>query len=229
MSRVLPIDDVIQCVRYELYQAIAVEGHDSVEPVYLADAIGRGVTPSFVSLAARQLEELREVEINNKISSVANLIGQRMTIGLLPRGARSVEHELRDDTSRISRYRDFGVQGLSDGFVGTKVIPASDRLVTLDDNDPKLVEIVAEARDLSKRISDSNDIGAMSDQDREIAILEVNQLADILEQPAVRISNVTERAIATLSWIGEQAAGAVIGSAAMALLALIAAYFGFIF
>ena len=225
----MPIDDVIQCVRYELYQAVAVDGFTNVEPVYLADAIGNGVTASFVSLAALQLEELREVEINNKIQSVASLIGQKLTIGLLPRGARAVEQELRDESSRLSKYRDFGIQGLSDGFVGTKVIPASDRLVTLDDNDPKLAEIVAEAKDLSRRISDSNDIGAMSDQDREIAIVEVNQLAEILEQPAVRISNVTERAIATLSWIGEQAAGAVIGSAAMALLALIAAYFGFIF
>ncbi|WP_336970345.1 hypothetical protein [Sphingobium aromaticiconvertens] len=229
MSRVLPLDDVIQCVRFELYQAVAVDGLVNIEPLYIADAIGSGVTASFVSLAARQLEELKELEINNKFIDTINVFGKKPSLTLLPYGARRIEQDLKDDNSRLSKYRDFGVQSLADGFVEAKLIPASDRVVSLDDNDPKLKEIVSEARDLSKRIADSNDIGDMSDEDRKIAILEVDQLAHILEQPVVRISNIVQRAIGTLTWIGEQAAGAVVGAAALALLALIATYFGFIF
>ena len=107
------------------------------------------------------------------------------------------------------------------------VIPASDRIVNLDDNNPQLAEIREATQDLVIRLENNNDLGELNESEAIVAIEEVKQLAELLRQPLVRLSAIKVRAIDTLTWIGAKAAEAVVGAAAVGLLALIASHFGF--
>lgn len=108
-------------------------------------------------------------------------------------------------------------------------VPASDRIVKLDHNNPVLKEIQTAAADLRERLAESNDVGNLRPDQVEVAIAEIGQLEADLNGDALRVGGFRERAEGTLSWIGREAAGALVGTAALALLAAIAAFFGFTF
>ena len=124
----------------------------------------------------------------------------------------------------------FGSPG--DMFLGVEPsaqIPASDRLVTIDHNSPDVSRAIADAKQLASDLVLNNDVGNLSEQGVAVAAQEVNEIAQALEGPAVRMPAFAERAKSTLSWIGKEAAAALVGAAALALLALIAALIGFPF
>lgn len=105
-------------------------------------------------------------------------------------------------------------------------VPASDRIVHLNHNDTRLEQAARDAQKLAIDLVASNDIGNLSADEVAVAAREVREIAEALEGSSVRMPAFQERAISTLSWIGREAAGAVIGTAAIALLALIGAIFG---
>jgi hypothetical protein len=108
-------------------------------------------------------------------------------------------------------------------------VPASDRIVPLDHNNPMVSQAAADARKLAVALRESNDIGAISPEALPVAVEEVSQIAQALEQPAVRMPAFGERVRSTLGWIGKEAAGALVGAAALALLALLATILGIAF
>ena len=108
-------------------------------------------------------------------------------------------------------------------------VPAADRIVSLDHNDPKLVEIKKEFESLETQLKAGNDVGELDESDVAAAIAEVADLRRILEQLAVRWDDIRTRSINTLSWIGTQAAAAIVGAMALGILALLASFFGFQF
>jgi hypothetical protein len=106
-------------------------------------------------------------------------------------------------------------------------VPASDRIVTLDHNSPQVREVIEAADGLASQLEETNDTGNLSAEAVEVAIDEVQQIASELRRLAVRMPAFSERAKSTLSWIGKEAAGALVGAAALGLLALLAALLGF--
>ena len=106
------------------------------------------------------------------------------------------------------------------------VVPASDRIVTLDHNNPAISQAISDAKQLGVALRESNDVGAMSPEAVTVAIEEVTEITQALERPAVRMPAFGERAKSTLTWIGKEAAGALVGAAALTLLALLATIFG---
>jgi hypothetical protein len=66
----------------------------------------------------------------------------------------------------------------------------------------------------------------MSDDDRKVAIQEIEGIEQDLSGEHLRLGAFLLRARSTLVWIGQQAGGAVVGTLALALLALIANFFG---
>jgi hypothetical protein len=110
-------------------------------------------------------------------------------------------------------------------FAETRV-PASDRLVTLNHNDPVLEEIRHSLDVLREKILQANDIGDMTEGERDTAVTEVIQLNSMLSASQVRIAAVVDGARGTLRWIADRAGGAVIGAMALAILQAICSYFG---
>jgi hypothetical protein len=104
--------------------------------------------------------------------------------------------------------------------------PASDRIVALDHNSPDLVKAISDAKQLAVQLQESNDVGNMSPEAVAVAADEIGQIAISLERPAVRMPSFGNRAVSTLTWIGKEAAGALIGAAALGLLALLATILG---
>lgn len=106
-------------------------------------------------------------------------------------------------------------------------IPAADRYVRLDHNNPQLIEIFEKISELESQLRSGNDVGSLDEDGVEAAISEVAELRSSLERPVVRKDAIRIRTVGTLTWIGKEAAGGLIGAAALALLALIASFFGF--
>jgi hypothetical protein len=109
-------------------------------------------------------------------------------------------------------------------LVGT--VPASDRLVRLDHNAPEVKRIVDDAQSLETQLLKSNDFGSLTDDEVKAAAVEVRSIREAFLGDFIRSSNTYQRAKSTLEWIGSKAAEAVIGAAALGLLALIASFFG---
>lgn len=105
-------------------------------------------------------------------------------------------------------------------------IPASDRVVKRDHNSAGADEILAAADALVDQLKAGNDVGQLSADEVEVAILEVQQLGETFSWPKLRVDTTLEKANRTLKWIGTKAAETLIGTAALALLALILRFFG---
>lgn len=105
-------------------------------------------------------------------------------------------------------------------------IPAADRVVSLDHNQPPLIAIREASEDLRQKIARGNDLGDLTIEQAEAAAAEIYQLEQMLGAPFARPQAVMEFARQSLRWIADKAGGAVVGAAALAVLTLIAAYFG---
>lgn len=116
--------------------------------------------------------------------------------------------------------------GIQPNLQGPLEVPASDRFVALDHNSADVVELIAQTDDLITKLTNGNDVGNLTSDMVSVAVQEVGQLKAALEVNFVRPTTLFLRASDTLHWIGKEAAGALVGAAALALLALIAAFFG---
>ena len=209
VSSVLPIDLVIGLTRYRLYEAIAINGMDAVDAAYVAGMIGHGVTPSFVRMAFRQLEELKDIHFESRPSPL-NLLGQTLTVSLTPGGARLIESELRDPTSIVALYRDGGLDALELDLVPTGEIPASDRIVSSKDNQLAYERAVEALEDLHVQLGTNNEVGAALGDSRDLAVVEVSTLSALLRTARVRAEPVMALARKSLTWIAEKAGSAAV-------------------
>ena len=120
-----------------------------------------------------------------------------------------------------------GTNDNSQAVETTSSAPGSDRVVSFDHNSAPFRRVIVATRDLSKQLLESNDLGELSTIEAGVAAHEVGQIADSLENEFVRPAGIWVRAQSTLGWIGREAASAMVGAAALALLALLATLLGF--
>ncbi|MFN4358363.1 hypothetical protein [Sphingopyxis alaskensis] len=210
----LPIDVVIHLARYRIYEAVAVHGHDRIDAEYLAEEIGHGVTSSFVKMALRQLKELREVELEGDATPVLNIMSAKFRATLTAFGARSVEKDLNDASSVISRYLENGIEGVARNLIPVGALPPPDRLVEPTDNQEAYDQSVESLRELEDALSKSNEAGDALGDDRRIALEEVSALAKMISQAQVRAQPVLLFARRSLGWIIEKAGAASVGEIA---------------
>jgi hypothetical protein len=218
MSSMLPFDTLVDVVRFKLYQLLTVDGSLWPDVSILAQSLNGRVTKSYLAVVLGQLASSKHVELGDS--------RQGVTARLLPSGIRVVERQLAQPESNASRFRELGYDAFEDNAIKLTVVPASDRVVRLDHNSEGLQEIRASAGDLKRQLQQSNDIGDMSDDDRKVAIQEIEGIEQDLSGEHLRLGAFLLRARSTLVWIGQQAGGAVVGTLALALLALIANFFG---
>ena len=226
MSGVLPLDLVIQLVRYRMYEAIAVDGLEVVQTAYLAGKIGEGVTPSFIRTALNQLEELKEIKFEAHPGQLT-IIAERRSAALTPGGIRKVEKELRDSESIISIYRDNGLVGLEDDTILVRGIPASDRIVLQTDNQEAHDAAVNALSELEKELETNNVVGDALGDLRQIAMLEVNVLKKISSGQRVRAEPLIALARKSLLWIAEKAGSASVSDIAKRALSLLIDWLSF--
>lgn len=108
----------------------------------------------------------------------------------------------------------------------SETAPAADRIVGFDHNSSEFRQILLEAEKLELNLDRPNDIGDMSPRALDVAREEVGFLKRLLSADFIRPAHVWRVAKSTLKWLGEQAAGALVGQLALGLLALLAALFG---
>ncbi len=109
------------------------------------------------------------------------------------------------------------------------MIPASDRIVLLTDNQPAVEAVRTSLSELSAQLENANDVGEMTLLDVEQARSEIWHLEEAFKAERVRVAWIEPLAKNSLKWIAEKAAGAAVGKAALAVIAAIAALFGFSF
>jgi len=119
--------------------------------------------------------------------------------------------------------------GLADRPAGSDALaPASDRVVTSLDNQPPIAVIRAELSKFEEEFSQANDTGNLVGDSLQVARDEISDLTTSFGKNSARLSSLYIRAQSTLGWIGKEAAAALIGAAALALLGLIAKMLGLI-
>lgn len=125
---------------------------------------------------------------------------------------------LETETERVSKSKPLSTENFK--------IPASDRLVKLNHNQPDFSQATTKADELLKGLTLGNDIGDLSADEVAAAAAEVNQLKLALEADTVRQNTILLMAKRSLLWVAEKAGEAVIGQTALALIVAIFALFG---
>jgi hypothetical protein len=134
----------------------------------------------------------------------------------------------------LRKYSQFGEEWLNRALEGiraqssleTAAIPASDRVVRIDHNDPQAVQIRESAEQLKQRILRGNDLGNISPEQAEAVSREIEELQNSFAGGVIRPQAVADRAKKTLRWVGEKAAGTLVGKGALALLTLLLSFLG---
>ncbi len=119
------------------------------------------------------------------------------------------------------------VLGASEAGQASAEVPGSDRVVGLDHNSRSFGQVVSGAKDLQVQLLSANDVGDLSQRQVQVAAHEIGQIVETLHQDYVRPLALWSRSSSVLGWIGKEAAAALVGAAALALLALIATLLGF--
>ena len=107
------------------------------------------------------------------------------------------------------------------------LIPASDRIVRLTDNQPEATNARLALSNLDKQLDTANDIGGFSSEEIEEAKREVWLLQQELNREAIRVDWIESIAKACLKWIAVKSAEQIVGTLAIAALAALAVLFGF--
>jgi hypothetical protein len=108
-----------------------------------------------------------------------------------------------------------------------KIVPASDRIVKLTDNQLALDVAVKAVLQLKNQLATGNDFGDLSLDELEVARREVYWIEHALKQESLRVEWIEPLATNCLKWITTKAAEQIVGTFAIAALAAIAALFGF--
>jgi hypothetical protein len=214
MNNIVPIDSVITLVRLKLYEATAVEGFVKVDPDYLAEEIGFGVTASFVRIALKQLKDLKEVDLEGDESTAFNVLRLPFSATLTAFGSRKIEQDLKDPNSRLVAFQTHGIGALQDDFVSISSAPASDRIVSRSDNQTAYDQAVNTLDQLKSELITSNEAGDALGDDGDIAVAEVSALSRIIAEARVRADSTLSFARKCLAWIAEKAGAASVGELA---------------
>ena len=116
---------------------------------------------------------------------------------------------------------------LEEGEGDVVKIPEFEEIIQIDKESPQVVEIDRCANELVHQLQTGNDLGEFTPEEASAAITEVRQIMTAFDGSRVRAKQLYELSKQTLLWIASKGGEALIGILATALLALIAAYFGF--
>ena len=161
-----------------------------------------------IKLALSTLEKQRLVRGNHNARS-----GSKYLIS--DAGYKQVEKELLETSEDESSDNE-------------RTAPASNRIVGLDHNSRGFLEARGKVSELRDALIKANDLGDLSPREAQVAATEVDQIGETLAQEFFRPAELWRRCLSTLRWVGDQAAAAVVGMLALALLTLLGHLLGFV-
>jgi hypothetical protein len=206
----LAFDTIVALTRYHLYIVVAYDDFERADSAYIAEQIGFDVTSSSVKFAFQELSD-------NEHASVSHSQGKTYA-KLTPDGIREVERQLQNEKSILALYVDKGEDALGSRKLNTGFIPASDRVVSLSDNQPA-TEIVKELERLERTLETSNEAAEALGDLRDVALEEVKTLRSMFTRKFLFVASASQYAKKALGWIAEKAGGAAVGEAAKLALA----------
>lgn len=213
MSRIIPFDALVILVRLKLYEALAIDGVLFCDVVALGEKLDRRATGSFITSALAELEKGKHVELRpGKNGTEARL---------LPTGIRNVEKQLADPQSAAAVFRDEGWEAIDDISVRLTSAPASDRIVTLDHNSAPYAEAKTAIAEIRTALEQNSEVGQAFGDEKAVALSEITQLQNMIDQPKVRAPSLVAYARKCLGWMAEKGAGTIMAELSKKLLALI--------
>ena len=208
MIRQAELEALILYAFHEYYQS----GSERLELHQVSSLLSVDVTDARIELALKALSVNSWIHIDYPFVST-----QPTRYSLTDEGYKYAEELLERGEGRV------------DSDDTTLKAPASDRIVGFDHNSSEFRQIAEASDALRTGLINANDTGDLSPRAVEVAVQEVESLNEALRRDFIRPSHVWQMAKSSLRWIADHAAGAAVGQAALALLALIAAFFGIVF
>lgn len=213
MNGTLPINTLADLIRFKLYEAVVLHDQFSVGVDYLEEAFEGSVKASFIYATIRQIQTSKHLSLESEQDGGG--------ISLTPMGIRAVEKLLKDPASVPSRYRDEGLSAFDEELIVVAGIPASDRTVGIDHNSAEFAEAKETIAAAKVALSSDNAVGQALGDDREIALAEIEQIEQMIDQPRTRASLLKSYSKRSLGWIGEKSAGTVLAELVKKLLEII--------
>lgn len=224
------LDDVSKFILYVAYREAVFRGKEHIDTAYLDKELANlPSSPGQVRLCIKSLIEDKYLEED----AIASLMTEGVSrVSITPEGVRLVEKELDDESSAVTKFRDHELNDLPAYKIeptehqDIAMIPASDRVVSVNHNSEPVKEARQSVDDLVEKLRLGNDLGNLTVEEADAAANEVYQLGLILDNENIRPAMIATFATTTLRWIADKAAGAVVGTMALSLLALLGAIFG---
>jgi hypothetical protein len=130
----------------------------------------------------------------------------------------------------IRKYHAFGSdwlrRAMSNLPPSVSTVRLEDAIQRIDQESAAVAEIREKAAELKKRIRTGNKLGQIDAEQATAIAQEIEAIEGAFAAPYVRSSEIASRSRRTLGWVGEKAAGTLVGETAKALLKLILAFLG---
>lgn len=221
----IPMKSAEEAILYKLFELSEVSSdHLSVKEI-------QARFPN-VQLPLKQIEIACEnLQEENFLTNII-IIGAGVQFQISNQGYQHVHDALTDPKSIFSRLKRQGEQiFLEPPFTNTDgnqlepetTIPAANRYVTLDDNDPQVKEVKKSVSELIQAVGDerSNDF-----EDKEGRLAELAALDLLLAKPQTSVPLVEKILKDTVTYLSQRFANATIGQIALELLKRAAFLFG---
>lgn len=149
---------------------------------------------SYISLALKNLEEQRFVESD---------VGQNNDdfFTMTEDGVIRAENEILERGMTLDEFEVQFRRRLNSGLI-------------VDTDNDYLRSADQALSDLQQHLNRDNDIGDLSADERDVALIEVGELREAIAKPKVRTSYLWTKANEILLWIAEKGAGAAVGELA---------------
>ena len=180
----------------DLYgHTLVSEGSHWVKPFDLKNSASLLVSTAYITLLLESLFEQKFVE--------CNVDGDADQYAINERGVLAAEDAVFERGITLDQFEaDFRRRHHS-GLI-----------VSLDRDIPDISEARKNLKELEEHLQFDNDIGAISDDEKVVALQEVRELSETLSRPTIRLNALWTKEHDSLIWIIEKAAGSVAGELA---------------
>lgn len=129
--------------------------------------------------------------------------------------------DLHNDFVRVeSNGEELAVRSEANASVGS-AIPASDRIVTINDNRPTIELLAADIRGLSEELRENNELAFELGDEKELIEGELRAAEILVERPSFRLQRLYYLIVPALRFLAEKFASGAIGEMAKRLLNLL--------
>lgn len=203
-----------------IYQSLEDDVSADCDPLELVERLKIPYRVGWVRQAIEQMEEDQFVKASWFIGGGPD---GGVVIRLTGRGIEAAE-ELLEDGWSISEQAP-GSESEPAAPNPSEVVPASDRVVTLDHNSPAYRDVIDILNDVSSQIRGNNELAAKTPLAFGQHTAEIEAGKRLLDAPQVDVGAVESTLISGLKWFAEQAAGTAVGPLILFLLTALGGLF----